>query len=115
MQKNDHNLPLFGGIAAAIGASLCCVGPFLLLTLGIGGAWIGNLTRLEPYRPLFIIAVLVLFGWAGWKLYRPTTVCEPGTACAIPSVRKRRQLIFWLIALIALFLVTSSVWIPLVA
>lgn len=51
MSKNDANLPLFGGIAAAIGAGLCCVGPFLLLTLGIGGAWIGNLTLLEPYRP----------------------------------------------------------------
>ncbi|PIQ42232.1 MAG: mercury transporter, partial [Thalassolituus sp. CG17_big_fil_post_rev_8_21_14_2_50_53_8] len=38
MQKNDSNLPLIGGITAAIGAGLCCVGPFLLLSLGIGGA-----------------------------------------------------------------------------
>lgn len=115
MQKNDSQLPLIGGIAAAIGAGLCCVGPFLLLSLGIGGAWIGNLTLLEPYRPLFIAVVLALFGWAGWRVYRPVEACEPGTACAIPQVRKRRQVIFWITAIVALVLVTSTYWIPLIA
>lgn len=115
MPKNDTNLPLIGGIAAAIGAGLCCVGPFLLLTLGVGGAWIGNLTLFEPYRPLFIVTVLALFGWAGWKVYRPVTACEPGTACAVPQARKRRQVIFWITLLIALVLVTSNYWIPLIA
>lgn len=116
MQKetqNDHShWPLLGGMAAAIGAGLCCVGPLLLLSLGIGGAWIGNLSLLEPFRPLFIAAVLGLFGWAGWKLYRPIEDCEPGSACAAPQVRKRRQTIFWITALIALVLVTSPNWIP---
>lgn len=115
MQKNDSTLPLIGGVAAAVGAGLCCVGPFVLLSLGIGGAWIGNLTLLEPYRPLFIITVLTLFALAGWKVYRPPEACEPGTACAMPRVRRRRQVIFWLTALIALTLVTSSYWIPLIA
>lgn len=115
MQKNGSSLPLIGGIAAAIGAGLCCVGPFVLLSLGIGGAWIGNLTLLEPYRPLFIAAMLALFGWAGWQVYRPVEACEPGTACAVPRVRKRRQVIFWVTALVALALVTSTYWIPLIA
>lgn len=115
MSKNDSQLPLIGGIAAAIGAGLCCVGPFLLLSLGISGAWIGNLTLLEPYRPMFMAAVLALFGWAGWKVYRPASACEPGTACAVPKVRKRRQVIFWITALVALVLVTSTYWIPLIA
>lgn len=114
MPKNDSQLPLIGGIAAAIGAGLCCVGPFLLLSLGISGAWIGNLTLLEPYRPLFIAAVLALFGWAGWKVYRPVEACEPGTACAVPQVRKRRQVIFWITTLVALVFVTSTYWIPLI-
>jgi mercuric ion transport protein len=30
---------LVAGALAAIGASVCCVGPLVLLTLGIGGAW----------------------------------------------------------------------------
>jgi hypothetical protein len=50
----NTNLALVGGVLAGIGASACCVGPFLLLSLGIGGAWIGHLTTLEPYRPIFI-------------------------------------------------------------
>lgn len=115
MPTNHSNLSLVGGIAAAIGAGLCCVGPFLLLTLGISGAWIGNLTLLEPYRPLFIAAVLASFGWAGWKIYRPIEVCKPGNACAVPQLRKRRQVIFWATALVALVLITSTYWIPLIA
>jgi mercuric ion transport protein len=111
----DTRLPIIGGVTAAIGASLCCVGPFVLLSLGISGAWIGNLTLLEPYRPLFIAVVLALFGWAGWQVYRPGESCEPGTACAAPQVRRRRQVIFWIAVLIALMLVTSTYWIPLLA
>jgi len=102
-------LPLIGGIAAAVGAGLCCAGPFVLLSLGISGAWIGNLTLLEPYRPLFILAVLALFGWAGWKVFGP---CAKDSVCARPAVRRRRQLIFVLAALAAALLVTSNYWIP---
>ena len=111
MEKNDTSLPLVGGIAAAIGAGLCCAGPLVLLLLGVSGSWIGNLTVLEPYRPIFILLVLVLFSFAGWKVYRPIEECEPGTACAMPQVRKRRQIIFWVTAFIALILVTSNYWI----
>ena len=42
---------LFAGVLAAIGASVCCVGPLVLLMLGIGGAWVANLTAVEPLRP----------------------------------------------------------------
>jgi mercuric ion transport protein len=47
---------LYVGGLAAILASTCCLGPLVLLMLGVSGAWIGNLTALEPYRPLFIVA-----------------------------------------------------------
>ncbi|MBL7590294.1 mercuric transporter MerT family protein, partial [Escherichia coli] len=47
-----------GGIAAIL-ASACCLGPLLLVALGFSGAWIGNLTVLEPYRPIFIGAALI--------------------------------------------------------
>jgi mercuric ion transport protein len=117
MQPNDKltnpNLPIIGGVVAAIGASLCCIGPFVLLSLGVSGAWIGNLTLLEPYRPVFIAIVLLLFGWAGWQINRPVEACEPGSACSVPQTRKRRQVVFWITAIIALILVTSSYWIPL--
>ncbi|MGH8032003.1 MAG: mercuric transporter MerT family protein, partial [Luteimonas sp.] len=37
---------LVAGVLAAMGASVCCVAPFVLLSLGIGGAWVGNLTAM---------------------------------------------------------------------
>lgn len=111
MSEKDFNLPIIGGVIAAIGAGLCCAGPFVLLLLGVSGSWIGNLTLLEPYRPIFILTVLALFGFAGWKVYRSIEDCEPGTACAIPQVRARRQVIFWVAAFTALALVTSNYWI----
>lgn len=43
---------LSASAAATIAASLCCVGPLVLVILGIGGAWISNLRVLEPWRPL---------------------------------------------------------------
>ena len=111
MSENTPKLPIIGGILAAVGASLCCAGPFVLVLLGISGSWIGNLSLFAPYRPLFILAVFVLFAWAGWKIYRPVDKCEPATACASPSIRKRRQIIFWATALIALILISSNYWI----
>lgn len=50
---------LFAGGLAAILASTCCLGPLILVALGFSGAWIGNLTALEPYRPIFIGVALV--------------------------------------------------------
>ena len=115
MPDQNSNWPIIGGIAAALGAGLCCVGPFLLISLGISGAWISNLTQLEPYRPLFIVAVLILFGWAGWQVHRTIDQCEPGSACAIPQTRRRRQIIFWTAMLLATLFVASPYWIPLIA
>jgi mercuric ion transport protein len=53
---------VIGGLAAIL-ASTCCLGPLVLITLGFSGAWIGNLTMLEPYRPIFIGAALVALGF----------------------------------------------------
>jgi len=115
MNKKESNLPMVGGIIAAVGAGVCCVGPLVLLLLGVSGSWIGNLTAFEPYRPIFIIFVALLFGYSGWKIYRPVEECEAGTACAILAVQQRRKRIFWLSAITAIILVTSNYWILLIA
>lgn len=115
MSRKDSNLPIVAGFVAAIGASVCCLGPFLLLLLGISGSWISNLTLLEPYQPLFMAAAVMLFAWAGWKVYRPIEACAADTACAVPQVRKRRQIIFWISLVVALLMMSSAYWIPLIA
>ncbi|MEO3432358.1 mercuric transporter MerT family protein [Inquilinus sp. CAU 1745] len=65
-----------GGILTAIGASSCCVLPFVLFTLGISGAWIGNLTALAPYQPLFVAAALGFLGTGFWRAYRRPVACD---------------------------------------
>jgi glutathione reductase (NADPH) len=52
-RTNGRGTLFVGGLAAVL-ASTCCLGPVVLLMLGISGAWIANLTLLEPYRPIFI-------------------------------------------------------------
>ena len=40
--SNSGRVPLAAGGIAALLASACCLGPLVLITLGISGAWIGN-------------------------------------------------------------------------
>lgn len=93
---------LIAGILAAIGASVCCVGPLVLLTLGIGGTWVGTLTAMEPYRPILIGLTLLFLGLAFRKLYLVPRLCLPGTPCADPRTIKRQRLIFWIVAVLLL-------------
>ena len=39
MSQKESNLPIIGGVIAAIGAGLCCAGPFVLLLLGFNAPW----------------------------------------------------------------------------
>ena len=93
---------LFAGGVAAILASTCCLGPLVLLGLGFSGAWIGNLTLLEPLRPLFVGAALVALYFAGRRIYRPAAACQPGEVCALPRVRTTYRLLFWAVAALVL-------------
>ena len=93
---------LAAGILAAIGASLCCVAPLLLLALGIGGAWISNLTALEPYRPIFMGLTLLFLGLTYRELYLVPQPCTAGARCADPRALKRQRLIFWLVGVLLL-------------
>lgn len=93
---------LFAGGLAAILVSTCCLGPLLLISLGFSGAWIGNLTVLEPYRPLFIGGALVALFFAWRRIFRPAQSCEAGQVCAIPQVRSTYKLLFWVVAVLVL-------------
>jgi mercuric ion transport protein len=88
---------LAGGLAAIL-ASTCCLGPLVLITLGFSGAWIANLTVLEPYRPIFIGAALVALFFAWRRIWRPAAACRPGEICAVPQVKTTYKALFWLVA-----------------
>lgn len=74
-----------GGILGALAASTCCILPLVLFSLGISGAWIGRLTALSPYQPIFIALTMFCLGYGYWLVYRkPKQACEDGMACSRP-------------------------------
>ena len=102
---NGSGALLTGGMAAIL-ASACCLGPLVLITLCFSGVWIGGLTLLEPYSPLFIgLAMLsLLFAWR--RIWRPAADCAPGAVCSIPQARRAYKILFSVVvALILLALV----------
>ena len=91
-------------VIAGIGASVCCVGPLVLLLLGISGAWVGNLLAFEPYRPIFIGITFGLLALAYYKLYVAPQVCAPDQTCTNPLVLRRQRLVFWVVGALMVIL-----------
>lgn len=81
--------------------------------LGFSGAWIGNLTVLEPYRPLFIGAALFALLLAGRSIFRPAHACTPGNVCALPRVRTAYKVVFWIVAVLVLAAIAFPFALPL--
>ena len=110
--KDSRGALALGGLAAIL-ASTCCLGPLILVGLGFSGAWIGNLTVLEPYRPLFIGAALVAMVFAYRRIFRPARACEPGEVCAVPRVRTTYKVIFLAVAALVLVALAFPYVLPL--
>lgn len=85
-----------GAVLAAIGASVCCVGPLLLLSMGIGGAWVSTLTSFASVRPIFITLTIIFTGLGYRKLYLLPQKCDEDKQCALPKIAKRQKISFWI-------------------
>lgn len=84
-RSRAQDLVAASGILGAVAASSCCVVPLVLFSLGVSGAWIGNLTRLAPYQPYFIAVTLACLGYGYLQVLRARrTVCAQGAACSRP-------------------------------
>jgi mercuric ion transport protein len=115
-----------GGVTAAFLGSLCCMGPLLFVTLGVGA---GLATTFEPLRPVFVVVMVALFGLAFYSVYgrrawrAAAASNDPGTsgesvgstgatdvACGLPRNRRHDKVILWLAAVLALVLWTFPTW-----
>src|SRR6266849_10713289 len=89
-------LASIGGILAALGAASCCVVPFALFVLGVSGAWISNLTALEPYQPVFAAVAFGFLGYGFYLVYRkPKVACAEGSYCAKPGSGRIAKIGLW--------------------
>ena len=114
-----------GGLVAAFLGSLCCVGPLLFVTFGVGA---GLASTFEPLRPLFGVLMAALLALGLWTVYGRrslraiaattadattalrTPTSAPNDACAIPARRHRDVVILWSATLLALLFWTFPTW-----
>lgn len=111
MQDRKKGWFAAGGVVGAILASTCCIAPLLLLMLGVSGAWIGNLTALEPYKPVFAGVALVFIGLGFRQIYfKVQPVCEDGSYCARPESALIAKTVLWLSTVLVVLALTINWW-----
>jgi len=97
MQKTT--LVSVGGVTAAVIASLCCIGPVLVVFLGVGS--MAAFSAFEVYRPYLIGLTVALIGLAFFLTYRKREVkCEDGT-CKMESASKWAKTGVWTVTILA--------------
>ena len=106
-QRREGLLAL-GGV---LGATACCIMPLALFSVGISGAWIGNLTAMMPYQPIFLVVAVGFVGAGLWRVYRRPKACDAELVCARPGLRRVSKVGLWS----ALVLVAAAIAYPLVA
>ena len=96
--KVPERRTLAAAIGAAVAASVCCLGPIVLIGFGASGAWMSRLSLLEPIRPLLILMTGGFLGYSFANIYvnsaTPQT-CEPGSLCADSRTAKMNKFALW--------------------
>lgn len=98
-KKASPRTSIYAAIAAAVAASICCLGPLVLVGLGASGAWIGSLSAMEPFRPYLIVAAVGALGYAFWRVYgaKPAVEeCGPDGACRVDNAARYNKIGLWL-------------------
>jgi mercuric ion transport protein len=96
---------IVAGVLSALGASTCCVLPLVLVSFGVGGAWVAQLRELERFYYVFVAIAIGAFGYAFYRLYLRPAPCAPDVACVAPEARHRQRIVFWVTLIAAKALV----------
>lgn len=107
-----ENASILAGAVSALGASTCCVLPLVLVSIGVGGAWVAQLRELERFYYLFIAFAIAAFGYAFYRLYLRPAPCAPEAACASPAQRRRQRIAFWSTLVLAKLLILFPLYAP---
>lgn len=108
-----RNVAAAGGVIGAVLASSCCIAPIVLITLGATGPWIGKLTELKVYQPLFVGLAVVFLGYGFWRVYRrPIQACG-SESCATPRSDRVVKVTLWTATLLVIIALTTDIWAPL--
>jgi len=101
------------GVFGALAMSSCCILPLVLVSFGVTGVFIGQLTALYAYKWVtFSLATLAL-AYGFWKAYRPVPkdACTDGT-CAHPVDRRLMRGLLWGALIIVLLALAFPIFSP---
>lgn len=114
LKRGGMRLFAAGGLIGAVLASSCCILPLAFVMLGVSGAWIGGLTALAPYQPLFFVVAFASLARGFWLVYRrPQTACS-ATACGSPSSRRGVKAALWIGSVIVVAAAAANLLAPMV-
>ncbi len=86
---------LGASLLAAVAASLCCILPIIFALAGVG--IVGASAFFAAWRPYLLGVTAVLLAIGFYFAYRkPKEACEPGSACAVPSVNRKGRIGLWI-------------------
>lgn len=86
-----------GALMGALAMTSCCILPLVLVSFGVGGVWIAQLTALYAYKWYTFAIAVGLIGYGFWKVRQSEHgACEDGAACARPVNRTVMKGLLWL-------------------
>lgn len=102
--NQKERLPLIGAVLTGGIASACCIGPLVVVLLGLGSA--SAFIALEPYRPFFATVTLALLAWAVWRHW------QDRKRCAANGCQPKKPVLLWILGGLALLLLVSPSLLP---
>jgi mercuric ion transport protein len=97
VEEMKERLALGGAIAAALAASLCCVGPLLFVLLGLGA--FSAAAAFEVARPYLLGAAALFLVFGFYRTYfRGSEACAPGGSCPTKTINRASRAGLWLAA-----------------
>ena len=112
-QDRKRSVAATGSVLGAVLVSSCCIGPLLLIMLGASGAWIGNLTALKAYQPVFVPVTLAFLGFGFWQVYgKSERSCDDNSSCASPASDRLIKSVLWAATLLVAIALSTDLWAP---
>lgn len=101
--KEKQWISISAAIAGGLTASACCILPLILISVGISGAWISNLTALAVYQGWILLVSGVMLALSFYFIfYSSRNACDDGSTCAKPKSRALVKFSFYLATLLIL-------------
>ena len=96
-----------GMSALALALGTCCVAPWAVTLLGVGGAVL--LARIAVLQPYLVAATVALLGTGFWYVYRRAP-SQTGDSCSVADLRTLRAWIWG--AAVAVILIDAASYAP---